>query len=49
MVKRVKVGPVEQEFVDGAPVETVYPAIDQAIHTLLKSTGGSGSVKLGRA
>lgn len=49
MVKRVKVGPVEQEFSDNAPADPVYPAIDQAIRPLLKSSGGSGSVKLGRA
>jgi hypothetical protein len=41
MVKKVKVGPVEQEYSDSAPARTTYPAIDQAIRPLLCRSNGN--------
>lgn len=37
-VKRVKVGPIEQEFMDGAPAGTVYRWVEQLISKVLQPT-----------
>ena len=46
-VRRVKVGPVEQEFEPNAPADPLYQAIDNALRPLL--VGGGGQIRLGRA